>query len=197
MGRYLREFAAEGCNITGTDANPEIIRLTREAGYHCLSPEEFTHTSETFDMIIMSHVIEHFAPADLLHFMDSYLDRLKRGGHLIIATPLMSPYFHDDFDHVKPYHPIGIDMVFGPDAAQVQYASRNKIKLKDIWFRRSPYRVNFHRARYVRMPLTRAVQTVDFVLALLYIASFHAIGRTDGWVGVFEKLAPDAVRPPR
>ena len=50
----------------------------------------------------MSHVIEHFAPSDLLVFMDGYIDLLRPGGHLIIATPLMSPYFYDDFDHIKP-----------------------------------------------------------------------------------------------
>lgn len=191
-GRYLRLFAAEGCAVTGVDANPAIVEGNRKAGHLCVAPDDLAHLPAAFDLIIMSHVIEHFAPLDLLNFMDGYLDRLRTGGHLVIATPLMSPYFYDDFDHVKPYQPIGIDMVFGPHAAQVQYASRNKIQLTDIWFRRSPCRISFHRARYASTPLTRAVQAVDFGLGLLFIISFGMIGRADGWVGVFEKLAPAA-----
>ena len=56
--------------------------------------------------------------------MDGYLDRLKVGGHLVIATPLMSNNFYDDFDHVRPYQSLGILMVFGGGAAQVQYYAR-------------------------------------------------------------------------
>jgi predicted SAM-dependent methyltransferase len=65
----------------------------------------------------MSHVIEHFSPKDLIPFLDDYLDRLKVGGRLVIAIPLLTPYFYDDFDHVKPYHPMGILMVFCADRA--------------------------------------------------------------------------------
>jgi len=61
----------------------------------------------------MSHIIEHFAPHDLLPFIDSYLHRLQPGGRLIICTPLLTKNFYNDFDHVKPYQPVGIGMVFG------------------------------------------------------------------------------------
>jgi SAM-dependent methyltransferase len=191
-GRYLRACASLGFDVTGVDANREIVEANRGAGFRCMSPQDVAQSPEVFDVIIMSHVIEHHTPSSLLRFMDEYLDKLRSGGYLIIATPLLNPHFYTDFDHVKPYDPIGIDMVFGPRAAQVQYQAHNRIQLKDIWFRRSALRIGFARAQYVRTPWTRPVQAIDFVLALLFLATFRLIGRADGWVGIFEKVLPDA-----
>jgi hypothetical protein len=150
---------------------------------------EFLRSDETFDLVLMSHVIEHFAPADLVGFIDGYLDRLRLGGHLLIATPLFSSNFFDDFDHVRPYHPIGLLMVFGRDHAQVQYYARNQIELRDIWFRRSPCRGNFVRTRYMTSPLTRLLQFAEFASAIVFRVSFGLFGQTDGWVGLFRKLS--------
>jgi hypothetical protein len=82
--------------------------------------------------------------------MDTYLDRLKTGGHVIIATPLMSSSFYDDFDHIKPYQPLGINMVFNGRGEQVKYYSRHVLELLDIWFRRSPFTFKYHPGLYVR-----------------------------------------------
>ena len=189
-GRILKRLLGLGYDVTGVEANPAIVAANLEAGLRCVTPEELQATESEVDLVVMSHVIEHFLPPDLLSFMDLYLDRLKSGGHLLIATPLLSPYFFDDFDHVRPYHPVGLEMVFGPDAAQVQYRGRNRLALRDIWFRRSPFRSLFVRARYVRSPMTRIVQISDLVAALLFRLSLGLIGRTDGWVGLYEKLGP-------
>ena len=43
-----------------------------------------------------------FPPGELLEFLDRWLDQLEDGGELVVATPLMSVHFYDDFDHVKP-----------------------------------------------------------------------------------------------
>jgi hypothetical protein len=61
--------------------------------------------------------------------------------------------------------------------------------LRDIWFRRSPWRANFWRARYLSGAATRVLQAMEFVGALGFRASAGLIGRTDGWVGRFEKVA--------
>ena len=61
-----------------------------------------------YDVLVMSHIIEHFQYQDLIKFIESYLGCLKTGGLLLIATPVMNPSFYDDFDHVKPYTHIGI-----------------------------------------------------------------------------------------
>jgi hypothetical protein len=135
----------------------------------------------------MSHVIEHFGPAELLSFMDGYLDRLKPGGWLVIATPLMSDYFYDDFDHIRPYQPAGIQMVFGEGAPQVQYYSRNKLALRELWFRRSPKRISYARARYLPAPSRWALLALDLVAAAAFLLSARLFGTINGWIGVFEK----------
>jgi SAM-dependent methyltransferase len=188
-GRHLQTLNGLGFDITGVDVNPEIVRANREAGLRCFTAEEFSQTKETYDALLMSHVIEHFLPKDLILFLDGYLDRLKVGGRLIIATPLLTPYFYDDFDHIKPYHPMGILMVFGADRAQVQYYARNKLTLEDIWIRRSPLRPPHTRGRYMRSIQARPRQMLEFLSAFLFRVSGGVIGESDGWVGLFKKVS--------
>lgn len=187
-GNKLKPIQALGINAIGVDANAVLIQRNREAGLSCMTADEFKQTDDIYDVLLMSHIIEHFMPERLLEFMDSYLDRLKLGGHLIIATPLNSPYFYDDFDHVKPYHPVGIDMVFGGSELQVQYYARNCIQLQDLWFRREPLKLTFFAGLYVEKH-SRLPKLINLLLALLFHLSFGVIGKTNGWVGLYRKVA--------
>lgn len=190
FGRNLAWLHAAGYAAIGVDVNPVAIASNRARGLTCMLAAEFEQSADIYDIVLMSHVIEHFPPAELKEFLDHHLDRLKTGGKLIIATPLMSEYFYDDFDHVKPYQPVGISMVFGAGDAQVQYSSRNKLLLRDLWFRKSHFRISFARARYLHSPGTVLLRLADLLSALVFLASGGRIGRTDGWIGVFEKIAP-------
>jgi SAM-dependent methyltransferase len=187
-GRNLRALNGAGLSVTGVELNEEIVTANRRSGLACMTVAEFEASAARYDVVLMSHVIEHFAPAALVVFMDGYLDRLETGGRLVIATPLLTDYFFDDFDHVKPYHPIGLLMVFGEDRAQVQYYARNRLALEDIWVRRSPLRLGHSRSRYMLSWRTRARQTVEFFSALAFRASFGWIGAADGWVATFRKI---------
>ena len=188
-GRNAKFLRSRGINVTGVEINPEIVRANVVSGLPCMTVDEFARTSGNYNVLLMSHVIEHFPPRDLLHFVDGYLDRLEVGGSLVIATPLMSSNFYDDFDHVRPYQPMGLQMVFGGDRAQVQYYARNKLALRDLWFRRSPWRLHHHRARCLLGPMTRVLQATDVAAAIAFRASGGLLGRVDGWVGRFEKIA--------
>jgi SAM-dependent methyltransferase len=186
-GRYLRALSNQGYEVVGVELNQQIVQANRQAGLNCVSVDEFQTSTTTYDLIICSHVIEHFNPADLVTLLDAYLTRLEKKGYIIIATPLYSHYFFDDFDHVKPYHPLGLEMVFGANAAQVQYYSENKMQLQDIWFRRSPFVSTFQRSKFIRSPLTRVLQVYDLIMSLLHKVSGGLIGQKDGWVGVYQK----------
>jgi SAM-dependent methyltransferase len=187
-GRLLKPLAGRGHQAIGVDANPAIVAANRAAGLNCFTTDEFKTDTRKFDVVVLSHIIEHLAPAALLSFLDSYLDRLAPGGHMIIATPLLSPYFYDDLDHVRPYQPTGILMFFGAGQAQVSGYGRNRVELVDIWYRRSYCRLSHKRALYVRSPLTRLVRLVNFGSAVIWRLSGGRFGRTDGWVGKFRKL---------
>lgn len=188
-GRYLRKLGESGFDMTGVDVSSDLVEANRKAGLHCLTAEEFARTQDTYDIVLVSHVIEHFSPQDLIPFLDNYLDRLRVGGNLIIATPLLTPYFYDDFDHVRPYHPMGILMVFGKGQAQVQYYSRNKLEMEDIWIRRSPLRPPHTRGRYLQSIKARPRQMLELMSAILFRASGGVIGESDGWVGLFKKVS--------
>ena len=188
-GRNMRLLQSYGYTVTGVEKNSDIVEYNQSQGLNCFSIDDF-HISnkQQYDCIIMSHIIEHFNPLDLFHFMDTYLDLLKPQGLLIIATPLMTEYFYDDYDHVKPYHPTGIQMVFGKETAQVQYQSRNKLALKDIWFRKSPRISTLLRSKYIRTSKRYFVQIYDLFQAVLFKITLGLTGRRDGWVGLFQKV---------
>ncbi len=186
-GRFLERLHAAGFDVTGIDINPDIVSANRKRGLRCLGADEFGATVDKYDVILMSHFIEHFPPETLLVVMDGYLDRLKKGGRLVIATPLMSDYFFDDFDHVKPYQPAGIRLVFEDDTAQIQYRSRNRLALRDLWYRRAPLKISHARGRYLTGVQSRLLLLLDLLAATLFVLSFRRIGKVDGWVGVYEK----------
>ena len=186
FGAKLELLRSHGYNVIGVDANQEVIMMNLQSGMNCMSVNDFHQTKDMYDVLLMSHIIEHFQPDALLMFMDSYLDRLRTGGHLIITTPLSSPYFFEDFDHVKPYHPTGINMVFCNKQSQVQYYSRNNLEIIDLWFRRGPFKLIFRRSLFVnknqRVPIV-----FNSFLAIVFRFSFGVFGRTDGWMGLYKK----------
>lgn len=186
-GRNMILLKSLGLNVLGVDVNVSIVKSNIAKGLNCLSANDFAKHDEVYDLIIMSHVIEHFQPAALLDFMDSYLARLKNGGHLLIATTLMSPYFYDDFDHVKPYHPTGINMVFAKGDDQVQYYSKHTLELIDIWFRRSPLKNSLSYKLFLNKGLTFPV-FFNFLSAIIFRLTCGLVGNKDGWVGVFRKV---------
>jgi SAM-dependent methyltransferase len=188
MGKKMKAISTDGYQVLGIDVNNQLIEANQKQGLNCLTVEDFLQTQNQFDVILMSHIIEHFNPDNLKDFMDTYLDRLKVGGYLIIATPLLTEYFYEDFDHVKPYLPMGILMVFGKTPTQVQYYSRNKLGLKDIKFRKRPYRFTFVRGKYIRDWTTKIYQIIEFINILLCFISSGWVGRKDGWVGIFKKI---------
>lgn len=177
-GRYLAPLTKAGFDVTGVEANESIVQKNKAQGLKCVTVKEFNQDDRIYDAVLLSHVVEHFSPEAAMHFIDSYASRVREGGYVFIATPLMSPYFYDDFDHVKPYNPVGVQMVFDRDlGAQVQYYAKNHLKLCNLWIRKSPLRAMFGRGMRVRSLLGQ----------LLYFLSFTLISRKDGWIGVFQK----------
>lgn len=190
FGEKLQLLRDHGYNVVGVDVNQEAIRANLAAGFRCVLPEEFDACEARYDVILMSHIIEHFAPAGLLHFMDHYLDRLKLGGHLIILSPLLWDRFYDDFDHVKPYPPNAIMEVFCVDRPQAQFQGRNRLQMLDVAVRRCAFSLpswSFLGTNRMRGVIKRFIH---YCSRALYRISGGAIGCTNGWVGLFKKVGP-------
>jgi SAM-dependent methyltransferase len=187
FGRNIKLLNDHGYqNITGIEINAEIVAHNNNHNMLCLTPVEFDQQHNQYDLILMSHVIEHFSPADLVSFLDHYLCRLKSDGHLIIVTPLMSDSFYEDFDHIKPYSAASILSVFGGEDTQIQYYSENKLRLLKLWFRMKPLHFNSHRNNLGVARLF--LQASNLCAALLFCLTKRFIGKADGWLGVFKKI---------
>ena len=185
-GRLLKDINAKGFDVEGVEKNEEIRNKLIGEGYNIHSPEEIQDSNKQYDVLIMSHIVEHFQSDDLLAFMDGYLDSLKSGGYLLILTPVMSDKFYADFDHVKPYDPRGIIAVFGDKNAQVQYYSRNKLELMDFNYRKEEYKIDTLKEVLLKehAPLKMGM---NIIFNVLYKLSGSRIGRKTGWMGLFRK----------
>ena len=100
LGRNLRHL--EG-NAVGVDHNPHSINCCKEQGFKAYTADEFLKSNyakkETFDSILLAHVIEHMTEEDNLGLITSYLDYLKKGGRVVIITPQRAG-FKSDYTHV-------------------------------------------------------------------------------------------------
>ena len=114
-GRYLKLLSECGYSVQGVEKNTKLAEELKQEGYRCVVPNDLSDDIK-YDVIIMSHIIEHFNPDDLLEFLDSYLDKLKVGGKLIIATPLYHQYFV--INHLDP---LTHDLYFVPSTSSFAY----------------------------------------------------------------------------
>lgn len=174
-------------NLTGVEINPVLAAEVRAQGFHCYSPEELKGLDGRYGILLMSHIIEHFEYVDLKAFLELYLHCLYNDGILFIATPVFHDAFYNDFDHVKPYLPLGIEMVFGEEAAQVQFQSVHVLRLDAIDFFKDQFRVRFHPAIYSPGSQAWPIQ-LNRLLKLVFVLSGGRIGRKVGWIGRFRQL---------
>lgn len=187
-GRYLRPFLNKDYKITGIELNRNIINQNKKDGLFCLTPEEFDKNNvEQFDMLIISHLIEHFPPDKLVDFMEKYLGVLKSNGILILATPIHTSYFYKDFDHIRPYYPKSISQIFGHTEEQIFYISKNKLDLVELKFLKGPFQLLFFRGKYIRSWSYFFILAIETIFSLAYIFSYGKVGTLDRWIGVYKK----------
>ncbi|WP_319779714.1 class I SAM-dependent methyltransferase [Maridesulfovibrio sp.] len=174
-------------NILGVEKNEFQVRECCKRGLDVVTLDVFVqeHADDKFDFIVLSHIIEHFEFEELVKFVDGYLDHLKPGGLLLIATPMLHPHFWLDLDHQKPYYPQGIKNFYSGADEQVGFTSNYRLKLKDIRFRRSPFRVKNNRNLLLKnndLPML----LFNMISAALFKVSSFMVGYKSGWVGLYK-----------
>lgn len=188
LGNKMRLFHALGfINQTGVEKNEKLVHTCVTNGLNVYTPEQFASecTGEQYDLILFSHIIEHFQYQDLKVFLENYFSHLKPGGYVLIVTPVLNADFFDDFDHVKPYGMRGLLQVFGNAETQVQFYAEQRLTLIDIRYVRLSYALKYFRALRLRTPLYIFPYIANKLLHLFYRLSFRIIGRTVSWVGLF------------
>lgn len=183
QGRYLVPLSRSR-HVVGVEKSADQISRLTGAGFHVVSRSEIVGSNEEFDCVLMSHVLEHVAPQELVDFLDGYLDLLRTKGRLVVATPLPWRGFYDDYDHVKPYTHTALNVLFSNNPQQ-QDKTRNEMKMLSLWIRRYPYDLVIwgHERR-----LSKMMKLVfNRVMLFAYRSSGARIGKATGWVGVYEK----------
>lgn len=184
-GRNLKLLQVAGYKCLGVDINNEIVNKNNKIGLNSLSRNDFKYCTQQFDLIIMSHIIEHLTPEQLIDFLDEYLCYLKQSGKLIIATPLFTRQFFADFDHIRPYLPLSLNMVFERNV-QIQYCCQQTMQLTNITYIKVPF--NHRTLSYPSHTWKTIVKgVIDTFFLILYYLSFGIIGLNANWMGIYEK----------
>ncbi|MEO8906587.1 MAG: class I SAM-dependent methyltransferase [Microbacteriaceae bacterium] len=96
LGRNLVHLDGNG---VGVDHNAESIRIARERGLTAFTPDEFLASDEcrpeSFDSIILAHVVEHLSESFASELLSDYLPYLKPGGLVCLITPQERGYASD------------------------------------------------------------------------------------------------------
>ena len=182
--KFLNELGFS--NVLGVELNNELVELANSNNLRTVSVDSFTELDGKFDVILFSHVIEHFSHGDLLKFLESYFTYAKDPCDVIILTPLESKFFYHDFDHVKPYHPQGIETVFSNKLEQIQFSSQFVLDIEDIYFRKAPFRLStFNRKAYLGKPSIFFI-LINALPAILWLVTGKLFGTVTGWGGRYK-----------
>lgn len=106
LGRTLDVGCGVGRNLTslepgsvGVDHNETSVRIARERGLPAYTVEEFLtgeHArAESFDGILLAHVVEHMSVAEAGDLLGSYLPFLRPGGRVFFVCPQERGYASD------------------------------------------------------------------------------------------------------
>jgi SAM-dependent methyltransferase len=189
-GKYMRCFAELGFEVSGADLNTAYVAEGRAAGFATLTPEELlADPRPRFDIIFLSHLVEHLDPEDLTALVPRLCGLLLPGGRLVIITPLLGERFFHDFSHIRPYYPQSIRHAFGQQTSELSFGAATLIELKDIYFFKDPYRTRTWRSFYVGTGASGAfTRLVNRFFDLSWRVSGGRIGVKTSWLGVYEVL---------
>jgi 2-polyprenyl-3-methyl-5-hydroxy-6-metoxy-1,4-benzoquinol methylase len=92
LGRTLDVGCGLGRNLAhlegvGIDSEKECVSIARARGLTVYEPHEFSEEPESFDSLLIAHVLEHLSPADALNLVRDYLPFVKPDGRIVIITP--------------------------------------------------------------------------------------------------------------
>ena len=101
IGRNLETL---GAGALGVDHNATSIKLARERGLNALTVEEWEKSElrvpESFDGMLLAHVIEHMPPELGEQVVRDYLPYVKPGGKVLFICPQERGYDSDP-THVR------------------------------------------------------------------------------------------------
>lgn len=97
-GRNLRYL--DQADAVGIDHNEFVVEACRLAGFTTFTTQEFLSDnrfgSNSFDVLLMSHLLEHLTFDRAVDLVESYLPYLSESGTTIMICPQLKGQSHDD-----------------------------------------------------------------------------------------------------
>ncbi len=101
VGRYLKELPK---GSVGIDHNEYCVSKLRQLELEAFVPKEFykkfNPKKNSFDSLLLSHVMEHLKKNEQADILSGYLPFLKKGGKVIIFCP-QEVGFRSDTTHIS------------------------------------------------------------------------------------------------
>ncbi|MGS0892688.1 class I SAM-dependent methyltransferase [Burkholderia stagnalis] len=190
-GKFLDGFDALGCSVTGVDANIDYVERAHGNGFAAYGPDAFfARDHAPFDVVFLSHLIEHVAPEALVELVPRLCALMHRDSRLIIISPTPGERFYHDFTHVRPYLPQSIRHAFGATGMPISFGEAGLLEMTDIYFFKDPYRTRMWRSFYTGGRIKRAfTRSYNRLLDVAWRASRGRIGVTASWLGVYQLRA--------
>lgn len=187
-GKFSLLFSELGNAVAAVDINPGYVASMCDKGINSQTTDIFlSQSTEKFDLIFLSHVIEHLSPDQLVSLIPNLCRRLEEDGRLLLISPTHGERFYHDFSHVRPYPPQSIRHAFGQLGAPISYGEENFIEMVDIYFFKDPFRTRLWRSFYVGNAAQRAfTKQVNAIFDFLWIFSRGRIGAHASWLGVYQ-----------
>jgi hypothetical protein len=86
-------------NGIGVDVNPTSVEVCRRRGLDAYTVEEFLASGharpESFDALLMAHVLEHLPAVDAHEIVGFYLPFVRPGGRVVFIAPQERGFTHD------------------------------------------------------------------------------------------------------
>jgi len=97
-------------HIVGIDQNIESLKIAKKRGFNVQKADasKLPFNNQSIDGIFCSHVIEHLYPEKALNMLYEFDRVLKKGGVIVLKSPLMYSRFYQDLTHIRPYPPESI-----------------------------------------------------------------------------------------
>jgi 2-polyprenyl-3-methyl-5-hydroxy-6-metoxy-1,4-benzoquinol methylase len=111
-GTFLELLRERQVNGIGIDTSPDVVRKGLLKGLHIEHSDALSYLKKKknkYDGLMLSHIIEHLPPADLINLLTLANKRLNLNGRVIVITPnfkdidVATSTFWLDITHIRPY----------------------------------------------------------------------------------------------
>lgn len=177
--RLKKEHDLKNINITCLEINKGLSDNLISKGLKTINGSvlNMPFNNDSFDILHCSHIIEHFGYPDIIKVLDEIFRITKKGGYVIIRSPLMHPNFYNDIDHVRPYSPKTLIQHF--NNPQQQKKGNYTIKTIKTWDRKQ--------AKEFKTDV-KGLWLVNIFLKKMWNIFGWPTAKVDGYVAIFQKI---------